>query len=112
MLRKYFLFSFLLLISFFAFTNDQKNSLIEIYNKTYDRELVDIVIKDNIDIGRGDWIVGNKNIPVLKSKFNVKVVWMSKDPLINKAKLILKQKTKEISDVSYTHLEPTRHRYI
>ena len=50
MLRKYFLFSFLLLISFFAFTNDQKNSLIETYNKTYDRELVDIVIKDNIDI--------------------------------------------------------------
>ncbi len=50
MLKKYFLFSFLLLISFFAFTNDQKNSLIETYNKTYDRELVDIVIKDNIDI--------------------------------------------------------------
>jgi sulfate adenylyltransferase subunit 1 len=58
---------------------------------------VTITVKDEIDIGRGDWIVGNKNIPVLKSKFNVKVVWMSRAPLINKAKLILKQKTKEIS---------------
>jgi len=57
---------------------------------------VTITVKDDIDIGRGDWIVGNKNIPVLKSKFNVKVVWMSRAPLINKAKLILKQKTKEI----------------
>ena len=44
-----------------------------------------------------DWIVGNKSIPVLKSKFNLRVVWMSRAPLINKAKLILKQKTKEIS---------------
>jgi len=58
---------------------------------------VTITVKDDIDIGRGDWIVGNKNIPVLKSKFNVKLVWMSRAPLINKTKLILKQKTKEIS---------------
>ena len=60
---------------------------------------VTITIKDNIDIGRGDWIVGNKYTPILKSKFKSSIVWMSHDSLNINDKLILKQKTKEVSAI-------------
>tara|TARA_B100000242_G_C43021064_1_gene475160 strand:+ start:164 stop:1411 length:1248 start_codon:yes stop_codon:yes gene_type:complete len=60
---------------------------------------VTVTLKNDIDISRGDWIVGEKNIPNLKSKFKSSIVWMSYDPLNTNDKLILKQKTKEVSAI-------------
>ena len=52
MFKKLNLYIFLLffLVSVSA-SNDEKNSLIEIYDNPYDINLINIVIKDNIDIG-------------------------------------------------------------
>ena len=43
---------FLLFFSILVYTsNDEKNSLIEIYDNPNDTNLINIVVKDNIDIG-------------------------------------------------------------
>ena len=52
MFKKLNLYKFLLLFSLFVnASNDEKNSLIEIYDNPNDINLINIVIKDNIDIG-------------------------------------------------------------
>lgn len=50
MKRKFFLLTLLVFVSSFLVANDQKNSLIETYIKKSDLKLINIVIKDNIDI--------------------------------------------------------------
>jgi Asp-tRNAAsn/Glu-tRNAGln amidotransferase A subunit and related amidases len=51
MFKKLNLYKFLLLFSLFVnASNDEKNSLIEIYDNPNDANLINIVIKDNIDI--------------------------------------------------------------
>ena len=50
MRRKFFLLTLLVFVSSFLVANDQKNSLIETYIKKSDLKLINIVIKDNIDI--------------------------------------------------------------
>ena len=51
MFKKLNLYKFLLLFSLFVnASNDEKNSLIEIYDYPNDANLINIVVKDNIDI--------------------------------------------------------------
>ena len=52
MLKKLNSYIFLLFFSILVYTsNDEKNSLIEIYDNPNDTNLINIVVKDNIDIG-------------------------------------------------------------
>ena len=52
MFKKFNSYIFLLFFSILVYTsNDEKNSLIEIYDNPNDTNLINIVVKDNIDIG-------------------------------------------------------------
>jgi sulfate adenylyltransferase large subunit len=52
---------------------------------------VTLVLEDELDISRGDWICGKKNHPMVGSQFEATLVWMHERPLVPGARVLLQQ---------------------
>src|SRR5262249_3500063 len=52
---------------------------------------VTLVLEDELDIGRGDWICGEKDHPLVAPQFEATVVWMHERPLEPGASVLLQQ---------------------
>lgn len=46
------------------------------------RQSVTLVLEDDIDISRGDFIVRDNEIPELKREFTSRICWLDKDPMV------------------------------
>lgn len=72
---------------------------------TYDGDLeeafppmaVTLTLDDEIDISRGDIIVGNESLPSVADKFDANIVWMTENPLVPGKQYILKLATRSVS---------------
>jgi len=54
-----------------------------------------IVTKDKLFIERGDVLCGPENLPKITDEFKAHIFWMSKEPLKNKERIILKLSTQQ-----------------
>jgi sulfate adenylyltransferase large subunit len=52
---------------------------------------VTLVLEDEFDISRGDWICGNERPPLVAPQFEATLVWMHEQPLRPGARLLLQQ---------------------
>jgi sulfate adenylyltransferase large subunit len=52
---------------------------------------VTLVLEDELDISRGDWICGQKDLPVAAPQFEATLVWMHERPLQPGASVLLQQ---------------------
>jgi sulfate adenylyltransferase large subunit len=52
---------------------------------------VTLVLEDELDISRGDWICGEKNHPLVASQLEATLVWMHERPLEPGARVLLQQ---------------------
>jgi bifunctional enzyme CysN/CysC len=67
-------------------------------------QAITVTLTDEIDISRGDLIVRAGNEPVLDSRFNAQVVWMTEAPLTPGKPYTIKQTTRTVSgSVSQIH---------
>ncbi len=57
---------------------------------------VELTLKDNIDISRGDMIVPVNNLPFLNNEFEVMMCWMNEKPMQTGRKYILRHTTAEL----------------
>ncbi len=59
---------------------------------------VTLTLKDEIDISRGDLIIGQtESTPMIADKFTASVVWMSEKPLVPGRQYIIKQATRSVT---------------
>ncbi len=80
---------------------------------TYDGELaqafppmaVTFTLNDEIDVSRGDVLVGNeRNVAIISDKFKATIVWMTEQPLISGRQYTIKLATRSVSgSVSMIH---------
>jgi sulfate adenylyltransferase subunit 1 len=83
----------------------QKSKVKQIW--TYDGELdeafcpqsVTVVLEDDIDISRGDMLVGMENLPGKNSELHARLCWMNDRPLANGKKYFLKHGTQTVQAV-------------
>jgi len=52
---------------------------------------VTLVLEDELDISRGDWICGEKDHPLAAQQFEATLVWMHERPLEPGASILLQQ---------------------
>ena len=75
---------------------------------------VNLTLKDEIDISRGDMIVRENNIPQINQDIEVIVCWMSQSKMQSRSKVIIKHTTNEciamIKSISYKIDINTLHR--
>ncbi|NOQ17536.1 MAG: sulfate adenylyltransferase subunit CysN [Methyloprofundus sp.] len=72
---------------------------------TYDGDLeeafppmaITLTLDDEIDISRGDIIVGNGNLPSVADKFDANIVWMTESALVPGKQYIIKLATRSVS---------------
>jgi sulfate adenylyltransferase subunit 1 len=57
------------------------------------RQSVTIVLKDDIDISRGDMLVKVKEAPALKNDFTAKICWLNKDHMVSGKSYLLQHGT-------------------
>jgi len=71
----------------------------------YSPKAVTLVLKDDIDISRGDMIVRQNNSPPIASSFEANVVWMDANPMVLNKNYILKHTSRMtkglISNIKY-----------
>ncbi|MBX3746558.1 MAG: sulfate adenylyltransferase [Verrucomicrobiae bacterium] len=65
---------------------------------------ITLVLEDDLDISRGDMIVGLENLPGMDSDLRARVCWMHPRPLQAGRKYLLKQTTQTVQAV-VTHLD-------
>ncbi len=65
---------------------------------------VTLVLEDDIDVSRGDTIVGSESLPGLSSELSARICWMNQRPLQAGRKLFLKHTTQTVQ-TSVTALE-------
>ena len=79
---------------------------------TYDGELgeafppqaITVTLEDEIDVSRGDMLVRPDDLPLLNTRFNAHIVWMTEAPLIPGKQYYLKQTTRTVTgSVSQIH---------
>ena len=83
----------------------QKSKVKQIW--TYDGELqeafcpqsVTIVLEDDIDISRGDMLVGKENLPGKNSELHARICWMHERPLAAGKKYFLKHGTQTVQAI-------------
>ncbi|BCG64239.1 MAG: bifunctional enzyme CysN/CysC [Methyloprofundus sp.] len=72
---------------------------------TYDGDLeeafppmaITLTLEDEIDISRGDIIVGSDNLPSVADKFDANIVWMTENSLVPGKQYIIKLATRSVS---------------
>ncbi|MBI2816091.1 MAG: sulfate adenylyltransferase subunit CysN [Acidobacteria bacterium] len=60
-------------------------------------QAITVTLEDEIDVSRGDMLVRPDNPPLLDTRFNAHVVWMSETPLIPGKQYYIKQTTKVVT---------------
>ncbi len=70
---------------------------IEIYGQTckeaYPSQCITVVLEDEIDISRGEMIVGKQHLPVVGNQFDATMVWMDEQPMDRNKSYLLKHTT-------------------
>ncbi|MBI3934171.1 MAG: sulfate adenylyltransferase subunit CysN [Acidobacteria bacterium] len=67
-------------------------------------QAITVTLEDEIDLSRGDMLAPPDNLPLLGTRFNAHVVWMSETPLIPGKQYYLKQTTRTVTgSVSRIH---------
>ncbi|MCL2651248.1 MAG: sulfate adenylyltransferase subunit CysN [Candidatus Azobacteroides sp.] len=82
---------------------------VEIYGqeckKTYPNQCATLMLEDEIDISRGEMIVGKNNPPVVSNRFSATMVWMDEQAMDRNKSYLLKHTTNltraKIDDVAY-----------
>ncbi|MGY8920225.1 MAG: sulfate adenylyltransferase subunit 1 [Flavobacteriales bacterium] len=73
--------------------------------EAYSPMSVTLTLKDDLDIGRGDMIVKENNLPLVSQDLELMVCWMADFSLKNKKKVIIKHTTNEclaiVTDLQY-----------
>ncbi|GIX42306.1 MAG: sulfate adenylyltransferase subunit 1 [Leptospiraceae bacterium] len=59
---------------------------------------VTLLLEDDIDISRGDMLVGTR-LPYIKKEIEAQICWMSEEPLTPNTKLFLRHTTKEVKAI-------------
>ena len=87
--------------------NNQKTTVKDIFigndsiNEAFSPQSISVLLSDEIDISRGDMIVGDTNLPKIVKEFNATICWLSEENLnTNRAYKIMHTS----KAVSYTHL--------
>jgi sulfate adenylyltransferase subunit 1 len=60
---------------------------------------VTLVLADDVDVSRGDMIIGLENLPGLNSELRARVCWMNPRPLVPGRKYLLKHSTRTVQAV-------------
>ena len=60
-------------------------------------ESVTLTLSDEVDVSRGDMIVAAANPPQVSDQFEVRLLWMSEQPLVAGRPYLLKMHTKEVT---------------
>jgi bifunctional enzyme CysN/CysC/sulfate adenylyltransferase subunit 1 len=64
--------------------------------EAFSPQSVTICLEDDIDISRGDMLVGFENLPGLNSDLHAKICWMHPKPLLQGKKYYLKHTTQTV----------------
>lgn len=64
-------------------------------NEAFSPMSVSFTIDNDIDIGKGDMVVKQNNIPAITQELDIIITWLSKEPLTNRKKVIVKHTTNE-----------------
>ena len=67
--------------------------------EAFSPQSVTLVLEDDIDISRGDMIIGPDNLPGASSELHAKVCWMHPRPLLRGKKYFLKHATQTVQAV-------------
>lgn len=65
-------------------------------DRAFAPQSVTLLLKDDIDIGRGDMIVKEDNVPEVSSEITLMVCWLNEKPLMPNGKYIVRHTTKEV----------------
>ena len=60
-------------------------------------QAITVTLEDEIDLSRGDMLVRSNKLPLLDTRFNAYVVWMTENPLVPGKQYYLKQTTKTVT---------------
>jgi sulfate adenylyltransferase subunit 1 len=89
--------------------NNQKTTVKDIFignnsiNEAFSPQSVSVLLSDEIDISRGDMIVGDTNLPKIVKEFNATICWLSEENLnTNRAYKIMH--TSKVSKVKITKI--------
>jgi sulfate adenylyltransferase subunit 1 len=81
------------------------DTMTESLDKAFAPQSISITLEDDIDISRGDMIVGIDNPPKISQDIRMKICWLSEAPMVMGGKYTLRHTTKEIrcivKDVHY-----------
>jgi len=70
---------------------------VELYGQAckeaYPNQCATVVLEDEIDISRGEMIVGKNNLPVIGNRFNATMVWMDEQAMDRNKSYLLKHTT-------------------
>ena len=70
---------------------------VEIYGQecreAFPDQCATVVLEDEIDISRGEMIVGKNNLPVVSNRFSATMVWMDEQPMDSNKSYLLKHTT-------------------
>ena len=67
---------------------------------------VTLTLTSEIDISRGDVLVGSDDIPAVEDRFDAQLVWMSEEPLVPGKQYVIKHGTKQV----FGRVSAIRHR--
>ncbi len=67
---------------------------------------VTLTLTSEIDISRGDVLVGSDEIPAVEDRFDAQLVWMSEEPLVPGKQYVIKHGTKQV----FGRVSAIRHR--
>ncbi len=83
-----------------ALPSKQRTTIKEVllYNQPLDEAIppqsVVLTTTDHIDLGRGDMLVSADELPTVSSRIRADLIWMSKDPLRNDTRYLIKHTTR------------------